>query len=557
MVAMQKQNLDVLEEKFWAVSDPDSPDYRNFLTVSEVDAIVNPPKEDVAAVVAWLKSAHVDRIKNLGSALEVRCSVQSAKQLFNTEFMEFEHVESGAVVVRQFGHFSVPDELAEIVVLVSGLSEFPVPKIGIKRQSQKRGLSQTAPSISPQSIQSYYSVGSAVSTGGNNSVGVIEFEQQYFAPSDLAQFATSFNVNCPPVTAAHTVGFNDPTNPQLEATLDIQYVLGVAQGAVGWFWIENSNVWLYGFSQHIASTNPAPYVVSISYGWNEEMQCESGIGSAECSQLGVNSQQYVALVNQNFMAIGVRGISLICASGDSGANGRTDPYCNEDHLNPVFPAASPYITSCGATQIDATINNGGNSVPNPPPGCSGVVCTGSGGYEEAVSYNQANFASGGGFSNVASTPDYQATAVKAYLQSGVQLPPSSYYNATGRGFPDIAAFGSNVLISSSGSIEQVGGTSCASPIFAGIITLLNQFVIARTQKPLGFLNPLLYKMAASTPSTFHDITVGDNICTESGCSSSCQGFKATKGWDPVTGLGSPNYAAMKSYISALLKIEDN
>jgi len=557
IVALKKQNLDVLEEKFWAVSDPQSPEYRNFMKIEEIDAIVNPPQESVDKVVAWLKSAKIDKYTNLGTAIEVTCSVHAAKQLFKTHFVEFEHKESGVKIVRQFGHFSVPAELEDIVVLVSGLSEFPVPKIGVKRQSQKRGLSQTAPSIAPQSIQSYYSVGSAVSSGGNNSVGVVEFEQQYFAPSDLSAFATSFNVNCPPVTAAHTIGSNDPTNPQLEATLDIQYVLGVAQGAIGWFWIENTNIWLYGFATHMYKTTPAPYVASISYGWNEQMQCESGIGSAECQQLGVNSNQYVALVNQQFQMIGLRGISLICASGDSGANGRTDPYCNENHLNPVFPAASPYITSCGATQIDATINNGGNSVPNPPSGCSGVLCTGSGGYEEAVSYAQANFASGGGFSNVASVPSYQSAATKAYLASGVTLPPSGYYNANGRGFPDIAAFGSNVLISSQGSIEQVGGTSCASPIFAGVITLLNQYVIANTGKPLGFLNPLLYQMASASPSTFHDITVGDNICTESGCSSSCQGFKATKGWDPVTGLGSPNYAAMKSYLKVLFNIESD
>jgi subtilase family serine protease len=77
-----------------------------------------------------------------------------------------------------------------------------------------------------------------------------------------------------------------------------------------------------------------------------------GIGSSECEQLGVNSQQYVARVNVEFQKIGLRGTSLISASGDSGANGRTDPDCTESHLNPPYPAASPYITSVGATQID-------------------------------------------------------------------------------------------------------------------------------------------------------------------------------------------------------------
>jgi len=302
----------------------------------------------------------------------------------------------------------------------------------------------------------------------------------------------------------------------------------------------------------MAATPLIPYVSSISYGWNEDMQCEDGIGSGECQQLGVNSKQYVALVNTQFQKIGLRGASLICASGDSGANGRTDPYCSENHLNPVFPAASPFITSCGATQIDQ--NRAGNPVPNPPPACAGASCAGSGGYEEAVSYDQANFASGGGFSDVATAPAYQLDAIRKYFASGVTLPPAGYYTATGRGFPDIAAFGSNVLISSGGQIEGVGGTSCASPIFAGIVTLLNNCVVKATGKGLGFLNPLLYEMAAASPNTFHDIVTGDNICTEDGCSSSCYGFKAAVGWDPVTGLGSPQYPAMLAYVQKKLGI---
>jgi len=237
---------------------------------------------------------------------------------------------------------------------------------------------------------------------------------------------------------------------------------------------------------------------------------------------------------------------LISASGDSGANGRTDPYCTENHLNPPYPAASPYITSVGATQIDQA--SGQSNIPNPPPGCSGQSCA-SGGYEEAVSYNQAHFASGGGFSFVASRPAYQNAAVTAYLNNpSVNLPPSSYYNTQGRGFPDVAAFGSNVLIETQGTIEGVGGTSCSSPIVAGIVTLLNDYAITKTGKPLGFISPLFYKMAATMPSTFNDITVGDNKCTEGGCQSTCKGFTCAKGWDPVSGLGSPVYTNMLQYL---------
>jgi len=121
----------------------------------------------------------------------------------------------------------------------------------------------------------------------------------------------------------------------------------------------------------------------------------------------------------------------------------------------------------------------------------------------------------------------------------------------------VAAFGSNVLISTQGTIEGVGGTSCSSPIVAGIFTLLNDYVLTRTPgKPLGFMNPLLYKMAAECPGCFNDITKGDNICTEDGCSSGCYGFTCTTGWDPVSGLGSPIYPQMLNYIKKRVLHED-
>jgi len=174
-----------------------------------------------------------------------------------------------------------------------------------------------------------------------------------------------------------------------------------------------------------------------------------------------------------------------------------------------------------------------------------------------VSYSQANFASGGGFSVIAPAPVHQKAAIAQYFASGVQLPPSSYYNAAGRGFPDLAAFGSNVLILSQGNIEAVGGTSCSSPIVGGIVALLNDYVISKTGKPLGHVAPLLYKMATEHPAAFTDIVKGDNICTEAGCATSCKGFYATKGWDPVSGLGSPVYPEMLKYIQSQVVKENN
>merc|ERR1719412_886096 len=98
-------------------------------------------------------------------------------------------------------------------------------------------------------------------------------------------------------------------------------------------------------------------------------------------------------------------------------------------------------------------------------------------------------------------PSYQADAVNAYLNSGTALPPASYFNGTHRGYPDVAAMGNNfaVYVNTYGGWTTVGGTSASSPTFAAVAGFLNAASQKATGKPLGFLNPLLYKMYAESP----------------------------------------------------------
>ena len=140
--------------------------------------------------------------------------------------------------------------------------------------------------------------------------------------------------------------------------------------------------------------------------------------------------------------------------------------------------------------------------------------------------------SGGGSSNYwpRSAASYQAAAVANYLSTTSGLPPSSHYNGTlGRGFPDVSAQGVNFNIVVGGQTVGVDGTSCSTPTFAGIISLLNDARSLAGKGPMGWLNPLIY----AHPEVFTDITQGNNP----GCDT--QGFPAAKGWDPVTGLGTP------------------
>jgi len=219
-----------------------------------------------------------------------------------------------------------------------------------------------------------------------------------------------------------------------------------------------------------------------------------------------------------------------------------------------FPASSTYVTSVGATEVSFTGINY-NFQAN-APACTdpnlNLSCVWNG-TETAVDVNRAYFSSGGGFSNISAPGPYQANAISGYLNSGVTLPPASYFDATGRGYPDISANGHNGFIVQGGSLELVGGTSQSSPFATGIFTLLNDIYTQATGAPFGFLNPLIYKMWDAQPNTFNDITVGDNMCPEQTSSPcpQCKGYLAYKGWDPVSGLGTPNFPNIQAYITNL------
>jgi tripeptidyl-peptidase-1 len=90
-------------------------------------------------------------------------------------------------------------------------------------------------------------------------------------------------------------------------------------------------------------------------------------------------------------------------------------------------------------------------------------------------------------------------------------------------------------------------TSASTPLVAGMIALLNSLMLNNNKAPLGLINPLLYKMATTDPTTFTDITSGNNMCTANCCTSNL-GFTATTGWDPVSGLGTPVFSKIQNYL---------
>lgn len=305
------------------------------------------------------------------------------------------------------------------------------------------------------------------------------------------------------------------------------------------------------FTEHLKSLpdDKIPKVFSVSWGWYEGDQCTiDSSGACSSGSEPTNAYAYVANTNTGLAAAAARGITITVSSGDSGAHGRTDSGCSSTVTRPAFPTSSPYVTSVGATQL---IN--GVQATNPKtPYCknpSVTPCAQSGTEVVCSTATGALIVSGGGFSNVAAQPSWQANAVKAYLASGALLPGAGNFNASGRGYPDVSVVGHNYIIWIGGP-TQVDGTSCSSPVFAGMVSLWNAQRLKAGKPVLGFLNPMLYKLGAMG-GYYHDVTTGDNTCTEDGCVQGCTGFGATTGWDATTGWGTPNFSKIMSYVQSL------
>lgn len=213
--------------------------------------------------------------------------------------------------------------------------------------------------------------------------------------------------------------------------------------------------------------------------------------------------------------LGARGVTVIFSSGDTGPGSacQTNDGTQTTRFTPMFPGACPYITTVGATV--------------------GVLP------ERAATF------SSGGFSDYFPRPSYQEAAVSTYLKT-IGDTFTGLYNVSGRGFPDVSTQGNAFQVFVQGARQSVSGTSASAPAFAGIISLVNNALVSRGRKPLGFLNPWLYSVV-SQAGGLTDITLGGS----KGCAARSDysglptpevpgaGWNATIGWDPVTGLGTP------------------
>jgi subtilase family serine protease len=332
-------------------------------------------------------------------------------------------------------------------------------------------------------------------------------------------------VKAPP-PGSHSPGLQDRNSWTLETSLDVEWAHAIAplanilnvttnpaetQGVQGFPAMMNAE-------QFIVDNHQAT-VISQSFGAVEE---------------GFGSTQAMLNLRHAFVSAAANDITVVASSGDGGsANSPKTPVKNP---SPVpfptvnWPASDPLVTGVGGTYLctDPVTGSGVDSV-DPP-----VNCQGSPGVREIGWID-----SGGGFSHVFSRPAYQDT-----------LPGGSTPIGSMRGIPDVAFQASSRTgplvydtAPGAGGWFIVGGTSCSAPQFAGLVAIADQIA----GHGLGQINPTLYHLAAGSGygTNFFDVTTGNNQADPS-----IPGYPATTGWDPVTGLGTPNAAALVPMLAA-------
>ncbi len=431
-------------------------------------------------------------------------------------------------VVQAMGHFSQPPTTAECE------ADFSVA------------------CYVPSQIQTAYGTPALYSQGITGQGQTIIIVDSFGSPtiaSDLATFDSTFNLPAPPslrvLQPAGPVTYN-PNNPDDvgwagEATLDVEYAHTIAPGA--------SIVLLETPTDETEGTAGFPQIVQA-----EEYAIDHNLGGVISQSFGATEQTFTPVsslldLRGAYTDAYAHGITVLASAGDSGAaNVGLDGETYYLYPTVGWPASDPLVTGVGGTQLSLDAN-GNRTSPD-------VVWNDT----YSVATNQFIFgdngpnplASGGGLSSVFSRPSYQ-DGVSGVVGSQRGVPDISMSAAcngavdTYQSFPGAPA-----------GWYPVCGTSEASPLFAGIVSLADQVA----GHPLGLINPALYALSALQAPGIVDVTSGNNTVsfTQDGQLDTVNGYSAGPGYDLASGVGTvyaPDFVPELALFASVLDSSDH
>ena len=494
-VALTLRDASALQSYVQQISDPSSPLYGQHLSLAEANQEFNPTQQEEDQVVTWLRANGLQITHTYPNHLLVDASGSSQRiaAMLNMSLYTYRGTVHGrsATFFAPTSDITVPGSVADAVKTIVGLDDVP------RFFEASNGVADGGTPYFPQDFANLYDVNplwTAGDTGSGQKIGITMWSVPP-ADSTLTSWANVTHASVPTTANGrlHVIPVDGGTTAAEspddgEVGMDIEYSSGMAPGAT----VD------YYEAQTDTSGNPT------GQGLIDALNAAASVGNMQISsswgECEVSNDSWTNAVQNVLSSNTATGHSYFFSTGDSGStcSGSGNPW-------PDYPASSQYATAVGGTRISGVPN--GTTYPGETAWAYCASCGPEG--------------SGGGYSKIFARPSWQ-------IASG--LATGSY-----RAYPDVSAdadpnSGAYVCYGSSASCGQFGGTSLASPLWAGMTAVLNQYLAAHGTS-VGFFDPKLYNLANHTQAyaPFHDITSGTNGA-----------YNAGTGWDAVTGLGSPD-----------------
>lgn len=504
-IALKQRNINGLTDKLMDISNHESPNYGKWLSKEQIAEYTAPTDETLSKVKAWLAESGIGEssISQFSPDwMTIEVPISHAESLLNTKYGVYHDEYTGNKIIRTPG-YSLPEELHAHIDTIQPTTAFGRPGHleveDIPEHEKRNAASDCATTAAAPCIRDFYKVD--YKPVGKSFASVTEFGSRGASQSDLQDYKKDFDPSSDikPFQVID-VGENNGGKNNLESALDTQAIGSLTSpNPTFLFSAGGFEDGLIKIAEYLAGNSKGISTVSTSYSTHESS----------------TSSSYATRLCNEFAKAGSSGISVFFSTGDYGT-GDKGQTC-KDYV-PHFPAVCPYVTGVAATTINAD------------------------GSEEVAVWKSGR-ASGSGFSKTLfDQPDYQKDDVAKWL---AKTPASikAKIRTTGRAYPDVSTVGTAVAIVLDGADKKGTGTSASSPFFASFITLINDYRVSQGKPTLGFLNPRLYG-DAKVRAAFNDITKGNN----GGCGT--EGFAATEGWDGATGVGTPNFTALRAAFSS-------
>lgn len=463
------------------------------LTHAEHAARHGAAPQHLQAVAAFAAAHGLKVVAQNAAARTVQLSgpASAFEQAFGVTLQRYEH--QGKHIRCHDGATSLPDDLHGLVMAVLGLDNRPVARPPFRRSPK----ASADGSFTPPQVAQLYAFPDGGTNGAGQTIAIIELGGGY-SSADLDTYFQGLGLQTPSLTVVSVDGGTSQPGGEAdgEVMLDLEVAGSIAPGAkLVLYFTPNTDQGFHDAIAQVASdTTNKPGILSISWGGSEDSW-------AAASRTAMNA----ALQDAASL-----GITVTVAAGDNGASdssaSTTSTTTSAAKLEVDFPASSPYVLACGGTRLQA----------------SGSAITSERVWNELTSNEGAT---GGGVSKYFALPAWQENI-------GVPAQPSTKF--VGRGVPDVSGDAdptTGYVVRVDGQSQVIGGTSAVAPLWAALVALLNQ----QTGKPLGYANPTLYGLGTSV---FRDIVSGNNGYYDAG-----------PGWDPCTGLGSPNGVALEQALA--------